>query len=213
MKSQTSQDVLAQRKVARKYKLLGYDVLENPEAEFLPDFMQGVTPDIIAFSKSDNVVVEVKNHSSLKGSNDLVGIAERVSDHPGWRFELVVLDDEQTAAPANVAANRAKLLETVNVASSAHLSGVAYVYLTNVLVSAARDVAAKYKITLKNEDEKTLLSELSFKGVLPERLTQECLSALIKRNDLVHRFDDANAPSKTDLEDLVQLCEQLGQLI
>lgn len=83
---------LAQQRIARKYKLLGYEVLENPEADLLPEFMHGVSPNIVAQSNSDNVIIEVKTNSSLKGSNDLIGIAERVLSHSDWRFELVILD-------------------------------------------------------------------------------------------------------------------------
>jgi hypothetical protein len=90
-----------QRRVTRKYKTLGYEVLENPGPDLLPDFMQGVAPDIIARSSSDNVVIEVKGHASLKGSNDLVGIAERVSGHPDWRFELVVVDEAGDSVSAS----------------------------------------------------------------------------------------------------------------
>ena len=42
----------AQKRVARKYKSLGYEVIENPGPDLLPDFMRGVVPDIVARSKS-----------------------------------------------------------------------------------------------------------------------------------------------------------------
>ena len=134
-------DALAQQRIARKYKLLGYDVQENPRADVLPEFMRGANPAIVAQSKPDNVVIEVKRHSSLKGSNDLVGIAERVSSHPGWRFELVVLDEEDGARPAGPAMNYDSLLQKVQAAMQARLPDVAYAYLTYILSAAARDLA------------------------------------------------------------------------
>lgn len=91
-----STDSVAQHRVAQKYRLLGYEVEENPDSALLPEFMRGVRPDILARSKLDNVVVEVKEGSALKGSNDIVGIARRISEHPEWRFELVVLPAEKT---------------------------------------------------------------------------------------------------------------------
>ncbi len=74
----------AQKTVARKYKSLGYDVVEHPAPDRLPSFLRGVTPDIVARSDSDNVIIEVKRHASLKGSNDLVNLADRISGYPNW---------------------------------------------------------------------------------------------------------------------------------
>ena len=74
----------AQKRIAREYRLLGYDVVEHPTSDGLPEFMVGAISDIVARSASDNVVIEVKRHGSLKGSNDLVNIAERVSKHLSW---------------------------------------------------------------------------------------------------------------------------------
>ena len=93
-------EAAAQRRVAQKYRLLGYEVEENPEAAHLPEFMEDLHPDIVARSKFDNVVVEVKEKSALKGSNDLVGIAQQISSHPDWRFELVVLPPKEDQARA-----------------------------------------------------------------------------------------------------------------
>lgn len=69
--------VAAPYRVARKYRLLGYEVEENPEAELLPEFMQGVRPGILAQSKFDNVVVgepvdNVSDRLHLPGSPALL---------------------------------------------------------------------------------------------------------------------------------------------
>lgn len=206
-------NILAQQRIARKYKLLGYEVLENPEADRLPEFMRGVTPDIVAQSKSDNVVIEVKQHSSLKGSNDLIGIAQRVSDHPGWRFELVVLDEDEQMRSARPAMDHDSLLKKVQLATSARLPDMAYAYLTDVLVTVARDLAGQYNVKFKDKSDRSLFADLSFKGVLPEALAEECLSALSTRNNLLHRLDDNGTPSEADLQRLLRLCEQLKGLL
>jgi uncharacterized protein YutE (UPF0331/DUF86 family) len=204
--------VRAQKKVARKYKVLGYDVLENPDPRLLPEFMRGITPDIIARSKSDNVIIEVKNHTSLKGSNDLISIAERVSGHPEWRFELVVLDENENDQFADSGMEYERLLDKIQIATSVRLFDVAYVYLVNVLVETTRDLAGKYNIKYRGKTDRDLLIDLGFKGVLPKELLQQCLSSLSRRDKLAHALGEVDNPSADDLKDLLWLYEQLKQL-
>jgi hypothetical protein len=206
-------EVRAQKKIARKYKILGYDVLENPDPRLLPEFMRGITPDIIARSKSDNVVIEVKNYASLKGSNDLISIAERVSGQPEWRFELVVLDENNEDQLAASGVEYERLLEEVRIATNVQLFDMAYVYLVNVLMKATRDLAGKYNIKYHGKTDRNLLIDLGFKGVLPKDLLQQCLSALSRRNKLAHARGELDNPSADDLNDLLWLYEQLQQLL
>lgn len=203
----------AQRRVAQKYRLLGYEVEENPGADLLPEFMQSVRPDILARSKFDNVVVEVKERSALKGSNDLVGIAERISGHPEWRFELVVLRDEREQTSSSfVTTNYDGLLERIQIATSAHLPDMAYIYLASVLVAQAHDLARKHNINSKDKTDEGLFSDLSFRGVLPDILTEKCLSVISTRDNLAQTFDEAVKPSDRDLRHLLQLCRELEEL-
>lgn len=214
MTAQPGQDAgaLAQQRVARKYRLLGYDVQENPQADVLPEFMRGANPDIVAQSKSDNVVIEVKRRSSLKGSNDLVGIAERVSNRPGWRFELVILDEEDRTWSADPATDYDSLLQKVQAATRARLPDMAYAYLTYILSAAARDLARKYKVKPEDKTDRSLFTDLGFKGILPETLTQECLSVLSIRDSLVHT-PSGGGPSEADLKRLLHLCGQLREFL
>ena len=201
--------LFAQRKVARKCKLLGYEVLENPRPDHLPKFMRGTTPDIVARSALDNVVIEVKPHSALKGANDLVDMAERVSGHPDWRFELVVLDEGEHGRPLGAGPSGDDLLGTVQAAADAHLTDVATIYLAQVLAAAARDLARTHKIALGSKADRALLTELGFRGVLPQALVQRCLGVLDRRDDLIHTSNKREPPSMAELKDLLELCEQV----
>lgn len=201
----------AQRRIARKYKTMGYEVLENPGPDRLPDFMRGAAPDIVARSSSDNVVIEVKRHASLRGSNNLIGIAERISGHPDWRFELVVVDEADGNGPASDA-DYERVLERVHAAMSHQLFDVAFVYLVNVLVRIARDLAKKRGLSFTNKADRNLFLDLGFRGSLPNDLLELCLSALSMRNDLAHALD-GNSPSMDDVQSLLQLCGALKQLL
>lgn len=208
-----STEAAAQHRVAQKYRLLGYEVEENPEAALLPEFMGGVRPDILARSKLDNVVVEVKERSALKGSNDLVGIAQRISEHPEWRFELVVLPDKRDQARSSIiSTNYDNLLEKIELATNVHLPEIAFIYLANILVGQGHDLAKTHNVRVKGKTDRDLFLDLNFKGVLPEETTQECLSILSMRNELAHTFDQSVKPSDKDLKHLLQLCRRLEEL-
>ena len=200
---------LPQRKVARKYKLLGYEVLESPEADRLPEFMQGMRPDIVARSAWDNVVIEVKPHSTLKGANDLIEMAERVSAHPDWRFELVVLDEGEHDRQLGAGPSGDDLFRTVQAAADARLTDLAAVYLAQVLVMAARDLAWRHKVAVRGKADRALFVALGFHGVLPQALVQRCLAVLNSRSELVHAPNGREPPSMAELRDLVELCEQV----
>lgn len=202
----------AQARVARKYKTLGYDVTENPRPELLPDFMHGVTPDIVARSTGDNVVIEVKRNGTLKGSNDLVNITERISGHPGWRFELVVIKDGEEHQAGSDEASHERLLGNLRVATGAKLFDLAHIYLANMLGEAARDLAEQNGVSSKNKTDQSLLLDLAFKGVLPQDVLNECLDALSTRNTLLHHAGKTAHPSEDDITGLLQLYEQLRAL-
>ncbi len=76
------------REVAREYERKGYVVEYSPD--ITTGFLGGFRPDLIARSKTDTVVIEVKSRESLEGDARLSQIAEAVQAHPGWRFEVVV---------------------------------------------------------------------------------------------------------------------------
>lgn len=200
---------LAQQKVARKYKLLGYEVLESPRADRLPEFMQGMRPDIVARSALDNVVIEVKPHSALKGANDLVDMAERVSSHPDWRFELVVLDEGKRGRQLGAGPSGDDLFRTVQAAADARLTDMATIYLAQILAMAARDLARRHKVAVRDKADRALFTELGFHGVLPQALVQRCLAVLDRRDDLVHTSNGRELPSMAELKDLLELCEQV----
>jgi hypothetical protein len=204
----------AQHRVAQNYRLLGYEVEENPESALLPDFMRGVRPDILARSKFDNVVVEVKERSALTGSNDLVGIAQKVADHPEWRFELVVIPAENDQAGSSiVTTNYDRLLEQAQKATSAGLPEMAYIYLASIMVVQGRELAKRHNVRVKGKTDRDLILDLNFKGVLPEEITNDCLSIISMRDELVHIFDTVVKPSDKELSHLLQLCRRLEELL
>ncbi|MCF4126923.1 hypothetical protein [Methylobacterium sp. SyP6R] len=204
-KSDRSAETRTQRRIARQYRTLGYDVVERPEPRHLPDFMRDTAPDLVARSDADNVVVEIKRHAALKGSNDVVGLAERVSDRPGWRFELVVLTDEETSTSSDHAA----LIARARAAAEAGLIDVACLSLLPILTAILQDVARAHGMRLTDAPARRLVDEMSFRGVLPEPLVDQCFAALGVGDRLMRNEAGGEPPSRAEFEVLVQACDTL----
>lgn len=207
-KSDRSAEVRTQKRIARQYRTLGYDVVERPEPQHLPDFIRDTAPDLVARSASDNVVVEIKRHAALKGSNDLVGLAERVSDRPGWRLELVVLTDK-TASPFS---DRTPLIAKARAAAEAGLIDVACLSLLPVLAAILKDVAQAYGVRLAAAPARRLVDEMSYRGVLPEPLVDQCLAALAVGDRLMRNEPGGQLPSRAEFEEMAQACDALRHL-
>jgi len=201
----------ARRRIARKYRSLGYEVLEQPGPDLLPAFLRDVAPDLIARNGSDNVVIEVKRNASLKGSNDLVRIAALVSDQPDWRVELVALDDnDDMDQDADADIDLDGVTAKVAAALKAGLPDVAYVYLAGIVVRAARDLAEIHRIRSDNKSDHDLFADLALRGIIPPALLQQCLDMLAARDGFVRAFDDDGAQTpEAALQDFLYLCEQL----
>lgn len=78
--------------LAREYRKKGYEVTITPTRVQLPDFLSPLSPDLLAVGNNEKVVIEVKHQHSLAKSLDLEKLADAVNRHPGWRFELVVIN-------------------------------------------------------------------------------------------------------------------------
>ena len=83
-----------------KYSSEGYDVIEAPSQEQLPDFLAGYHPDLLLSKAGKLVVVEVKSRASLAKEPQINKMAWAVRAEPGWEFELAVVNTgEQIDAP------------------------------------------------------------------------------------------------------------------
>lgn len=200
-------EAAARKRVVRRYRALGYDVQEDPGPDRLPDFMQDTSPDIVARSARDNVVIEIKRPASLKGSNDIIGLAERVSSHPDWRFELVVLGEERRAE-VSTEAEFAGIVDLVEIAVNGGQFEIAYVYLAGVLVQIARSIGRADRPALTAGDDRAIIGELGFRGILPGSVVERSLDALAWRNRLAHGAQEI-APTRDDVEGLLALCRAM----
>jgi hypothetical protein len=212
MPSDQDTELREQRRVARKYRLLGYDVQENPAPDALPPFLRGLSPDIVARSPDDNVVVEVKYNAALKGSNDLVRTAEAVAGHEDWRFELVTLGTRPSDEAGGRERDFSQITQKVNAAIGGKLYDLAFVYLAEILVQSAHDLARAHKLKRKAAKDRDVFLDLGFMGVMPDEMVQKCLDALTARSALIRPSADAREPREGDVTGLLELCQQVRDL-
>ena len=90
--------------IAHRYRQRGYQVMERPDAEQLPDFLQGFKPDLLAENGAESVVVEVQSYGQVARSRNLEKLAKSVERHPGWRLELVLSNSPETPANGTLSA-------------------------------------------------------------------------------------------------------------
>lgn len=85
------QEVL--NKLKRKYVELGYDFIEQPSRDQIPDFLANARPDAIATRGAERIVFEVMTLGSSASSNVTAKyLALEIPKHPGWKFELVLTE-------------------------------------------------------------------------------------------------------------------------
>jgi uncharacterized protein YutE (UPF0331/DUF86 family) len=88
------------RALAEEYRSRGYEVIEAPSPEQLPDFLAGYRPDLLIRKGDEAIVAEVKSRSSLVKDPQIRELARVLGSKPNWNFELVVVrEEEQLSAP------------------------------------------------------------------------------------------------------------------
>src|SRR5262245_61341136 len=79
------------RAIAGEYRSKGYEVIEEPTPEQLPDFLSGYHPDLLARKGDEARVVVVKSRASLAQEPQIRDLARLLHTKPNWNFELVLL--------------------------------------------------------------------------------------------------------------------------
>ena len=100
------------RAIADDYRKRGYEVLEEPTQEQLPDFLSGCSLDLLAHkmgesaeSLGESIAVMVKARKGSSKSNAIKELSAALRGKPGWKFQLAPVDIEwQLDLPETAAA-------------------------------------------------------------------------------------------------------------
>jgi hypothetical protein len=95
--------------VAERYRQQGYQVVFEPDPSLLPKEAQSLHPDFLASKGGERVIVEVKYQQNLLAYPGLMRLAEVVRRIPGWRLDVVVLEQPKGSSdPQPLSAEDAK---------------------------------------------------------------------------------------------------------
>ena len=210
-KTWTDERLKTRRNAARKYRKLGYSVVELPAAGDMPAFLHGFAPDLVATSDVDKVVLEIKRAADLKGSNEIKELAAVVDRQAGWRFELIAL----AAGPGGVVVPSEEKLERLLARGLAlHEAGygeVAVIFLVSVLEELIRDVGLQHGFKGYRESTRAIARELAFRGVVGDEVVDALDTGWDRRNRIVHCTEAEQTDSGDDITALTAACRDLRE--
>jgi hypothetical protein len=181
-------------RVAQEFRDKGYDVVVEPSASELPDFVREYRPDIIARSNQGSVVVEVKHAVSVADRERIRAIAQKVESRPDWRFVLISPAAEGPLLAGEavwlLSANRIHdLLRDVDaLRQTGHNEGALLVSWA-ALEAAMRLAAQQHSLESRQPDTWTLMRELVSNGVLDRESYQQLIGIFKLRSAVAHGLE------------------------
>lgn len=197
--------------VAEKYRRTGYRVVVNPTSRDLPRFLKEHVPDLVAKGEDENVAVGIKRLGIKKGDKDLVAVANAVDGRAGWRFDVVLYEEEEVPKgplyllPKSI---RSANLEADTIYNQGH-TAAALMLACSAFEAAAKRVIAKvedrYAYKLGPND---LVKRLVFHGFLTEGEFETVQKVIVRRNQIAHGRLKRPVPKKM-LDGIRKLTERL----
>lgn len=200
--------------LAAEYERKGYTVTLPRSPQDAPAFLRelGYTPDLIAKSKDETLIIEVKSRETSATLSSLSAIAERINAKPGWQFVLVLTNprstgsEPQSATPAKVLA----LLEksrAMGYGTQPHLEA-AFLFAWVALEAALLASPQKPSTGRTSSTPWTLIRNAAMNGLLA-REDAHALERLFRtRNALLHAADET-PPTQADVENLRRIAQEL----
>jgi Holliday junction resolvase-like predicted endonuclease len=195
-------------RIAADYQSRGYDVAIQPRRTDLPDFLAGFEPDLIASSKGENIIVEVKTRGELQNVSSVAALEAALQNRPGWRFELVIdgttTEIRQTLSPAQIWAS---LQEAADLEQRKHPTA-ALLLLWSAVEGTLRLLAKRENVVLESLAPAYVVNRLYTLGLLGREQYQMLQQAMRLRNQAAHGFQVS-----VNSEDLISLSALLRELI
>ena len=184
--------------LAAQYRSRGYEVHLHPDRELLPSFLAGFSPDMIALSPVDNVVIQVKTPATFD-AEQVEKLAGIVQGQRPWRYEVALINlpnapdvpaQEELAPEEHVAQliRNAELLASQDQVEAAAL--LVWSAIETILRRRARTAAPE----LERQSSARVLKHLYSLGQI-QRDLYETLSQLMEfRNAIAHGFTPRVTP-------------------
>lgn len=202
--------------LAIEYRNKGYEVIEAPASEQLPDFLSGYQPDLLARKGDETVVIEIETRASLASDSHVRDLARLLQAKPGWNFELVVVKEEAENfdAPVGIRPFGEKdILQGLKTVRQLLASGdneSALLLLWPSVEAAVRRLVVKEKLALERLTPQYTFKQAVINGVISREDYNLLMHGMKYRNALVHGFKPADLDT-TLLNQLVDTVERLLQ--
>jgi hypothetical protein len=201
----------------QEYRSKGFTVLEPSDPDDLPEFLgnRNYMPDLIARSRDENLVIEVKSSETLAALERLSSISELVNAQKDWHFVLVLTNPRQEKNPASPATSRAKVLQLIERAR--HVESLedpalleAWFIYAWVAAEACLEVLAtrSEKETRRSVGARTYIRDLAMGGELDRKDAQRLEKLYKARSAFLHSAGDAKVTAE-DVEWLQGFTESL----
>jgi uncharacterized protein YutE (UPF0331/DUF86 family) len=204
--------------LAEEYRDKGYEIYFEPNPEDLPDFLRNYRPDMIVRRGKETVIIEVKSRHSLNYSSRqyLQNLAQSVEQHPGWRFELVMVNPEDSVYSLKPESSLQQpeietRLQMARQLVTQHPES-AILYSWSLAEATLRLVAEHERISLHRLDPLYLVKQLVTEGVISRPEYQLLMDVLSLRNVIAHGFK-ATQITQESVYQLIDVTEQLLQTL
>jgi hypothetical protein len=193
MEATTSLERQRARALAEEYRRRGYEVLEEPSPEQLPDLLSGYHPDLFVRKGDEVIVVEVKSRSSLAKETQIRELARLLQTKDHWNFELVVVGEEVplTAPEGARPFEREDILQGIETAERLLDTGApeaALLLAWPTSEATVRLLTAEEGILVDRLTPLHILKQAVMNGVISRDDYSFLMNVMKYRNALVHGF-------------------------
>jgi hypothetical protein len=193
MEAKTSREGQRARAIAEEYRSKGYEVIEQPLPEQLPEFLAGYQPGVLVQRGDEAIIVEVKSRSSLTKDSRIAEMARLVQKEPHWNFELVLVgEEERLNVPEGVRPfERDDIIQGIEAAErlvAAQFWAAALLQAWSTLEATLRLLSEEEGIVLERLTPLSVLTQATSNGII-SRDDYSFLTKVMKyRNALAHGF-------------------------
>lgn len=215
MEAITSRERQRAREIAEEYRSKGYEVIEQPSPEQLPDFLSGYHPGLLVRKGDEARVVEVKSRSSLGKDSQIRDLARLLQTKPNWNFELVVVGGvERFRAPEGARPfARDDILGRIEAADKILELGfpeAALLIAWSTCEATVRLLTEEEGIVLDRFSPLYILDQAVMNGVISREDYNSLTNIMKYRNALVHGFKPIDF-DPTLVKELINVTHRLLQ--
>lgn len=180
-------------RVGQQYRDEGYVVVTHPDAEHLPAFAADLETEILAARGNEKALVQIKKtRADVEADPTIPHKAEVIGKQPGWRYDLIVLNEGDTFRRITRGAREPseqeidQAIAEVETLIQINQIRAALVIAWAALEAAMRRVCSKGELYMPKTTPSELLRTLYGNGVLSRKEFELLRETYRFRTEVVH---------------------------